>query len=76
MTKLGRRHRAETMVHDRDPFGSEIFWYGPIGHHASDEPNTDFTAIHEGYISITPLSLDMTAQRHTDTLTDWLEQQK
>lgn len=76
VTRLGRRHRAETMVHDRDPFGSDIFWYGPIGHQASDEPNTDFTAIHEGYVSITPLSLDMTAQRHTDTLTDWLEQQQ
>ena len=50
--------------------------YGPIGHHASDEPETDFAAIHDGYVSITPLSLDMTAQRHTDTLTEWLDQKK
>ncbi len=47
---------------------------GPIGHHTSDEPQTDFAAINEGYVSITPLSLDMTAQRHTDTLTEWLDQ--
>ena len=40
----------------------------------SDEPETDFAAIHDGYVSITPLSLDMTAQRHTDTLTEWLDQ--
>ena len=72
VTRLGRRHRAETMVHDRDPFGREIFWYGPIGHHADDAPDTDFTAVHEGYVSITPLSLDMTAKRHQDTLNDWL----
>ena len=76
VTKLGRRHRADTMVHDRDPFGNEIFWYGPIGHHTSDEPQTDFAAINGGDVSITPLSLDMTAQRHTDTLTEWLDQKK
>ena len=51
VTKLGRRHRADTMVHDRDPFGNEIFWYGPIGHHTSDEPQTDFAAINEGVAS-------------------------
>ncbi|OIN01629.1 5'/3'-nucleotidase SurE [Idiomarina sp. MD25a] len=72
VTRLGRRHRAETMVRDRDPFGREIFWYGPIGHHLDDAPDTDFAAIHEGYVSITPLSLDMTAKRHQDTLDQWL----
>ncbi|MEC7643513.1 5'/3'-nucleotidase SurE [Idiomarina sp.] len=72
VTRLGRRHRAETMVRDRDPFGREIFWYGPIGHHLDDAPDTDFAAIHDGYVSITPLSLDMTAKRHQDTLDQWL----
>ncbi|PYE35513.1 5'-nucleotidase /3'-nucleotidase /exopolyphosphatase [Idiomarina fontislapidosi] len=76
VTRLGRRHRAETMVRDRDPFGREIFWYGPIGHHLDDAPDTDFAAIHEGYVSITPLSLDMTAKRHQDTLDQWLAERE
>ncbi|RUO79449.1 5'/3'-nucleotidase SurE [Pseudidiomarina taiwanensis] len=72
VTRLGRRHRAETMVRDRDPFGREIFWYGPIGGQLDDAEGTDFHAVREGYVSITPLSLDMTAQSHQDTLQAWL----
>jgi len=72
VTRLGRRHRADTMVRERDPFGREIYWYGPIGKHQDDADDTDFAAVQQGYVSITPLSLDMTAKRHQDTLTEWL----
>lgn len=73
VTRLGRRHRAETMVRDHDPFGREIFWYGLIGKHQDDAADTDFHAVREGYVSITPLSLDMTAKSHQDTLQNWLQ---
>ncbi|RUO80610.1 5'/3'-nucleotidase SurE [Idiomarina tyrosinivorans] len=72
VTRLGQRHRAGAMVHDKDPFGRDIYWYGPLGPHADDEPGTDFAAIRDGYVSITPLSLDMTANRHQQTLAEWL----
>lgn len=72
VTRLGRRHRAETMVQSKDPFGRDIFWYGPIGGHQDDAEGTDFHAVREGYVSITPISLDMTARSHQDTLTNWL----
>ncbi|MDX1704911.1 5'/3'-nucleotidase SurE [Pseudidiomarina sp.] len=72
VTRLGRRHRAETMVQDKDPFGRDIYWYGPIGGHQDDAEGTDFHAVREGYVSITPLSLDMTAKTHQDTLSNWL----
>ncbi|CAB0149864.1 5'/3'-nucleotidase SurE [Pseudidiomarina piscicola] len=74
VTRLGRRHRAETMVESADPFGRKIYWYGPIGGHQDDGADTDFTAVREGYVSITPISLDMTARRHQDTLTNWLNE--
>ena len=72
VTRLGRRHRAETMVQARDPFGREIYWYGPIGGHQDDAEGTDFHAVQQGYVSITPISLDMTAQSHQQTLSKWL----
>lgn len=73
VTRLGRRHRADTMVRDYDPFGREIFWYGPIGSHQDDAEDTDFHAVREGYVSITPLSLDMTAKSHQERLQGWLD---
>lgn len=72
VTRLGRRHRAETMVHSKDPFGRDIYWYGPIGGQQDDAEGTDFHAVAHGYVSITPLSLDMTAQVHQETLSGWL----
>lgn len=75
ITRLGRRHRAEGMVRATDPRGRELFWYGPVGKHQDDGPDTDFAAIREGYVSITPLSVDMTAERaQQDNVRDWLIQ--
>ncbi|MDN7123600.1 5'/3'-nucleotidase SurE [Pseudidiomarina terrestris] len=74
VTRLGRRHRADTMVESADPFGRKIYWYGPIGGHQDDAEDTDFYAIREGYVSITPISLDMTARSHQDTLASWLNE--
>ncbi|WP_258240287.1 5'/3'-nucleotidase SurE [Pseudidiomarina homiensis] len=76
ITRLGRRHRAETMVESSDPFGRKIYWYGPIGGHQDDGEDTDFYAVREGYVSITPISLDMTARSHQDTLAAWLDETK
>lgn len=64
ITRLGRRHRAEGMVRGTDPRGRELFWYGPVGAHQDDGPDTDFAAIRDGYVSITPLTVDMTGPSH------------
>lgn len=75
ITRLGRRHRAEGMVRATDPRGRELFWYGPVGAHQDDGPDTDFAAIRDGYVSITPLSVDMTAAVNQQRqVQDWLEQ--
>ncbi len=72
VTRQGRRHRAESMVRDTDPFGREIFWYGPVGQEQDAGPGTDFHAIANGYVSVTPLSVDMTAYASMDDLTQWI----
>ncbi|MDM7861664.1 5'/3'-nucleotidase SurE [Alteromonas sp. ASW11-36] len=72
VTRQGRRHRAETMVKDQDPFGRDIYWYGPVGDEQDAGQGTDFYAIAQGYCSITPLSVDMTAYQSLDDMKEWL----
>lgn len=72
ITRQGRRHRAEGMVKDTDPFGREIYWYGPAGAEQDAGPGTDFHAIANNYCSVTPLSVDMTAHKSIAEIEEWL----
>ena len=72
VTRQGRRHRAEPMIEDTDPFGRTVFWYGPAGKEQDAGPGTDFHAIAEGYCSVTPLSVDMTAYQSLNNMKAWL----
>lgn len=73
ITRLGRRHKAETMTKSRDPWGRDIYWYGAIGPELDAGPGTDFHAITHGYASITPIHVDMSAYKSMDQLKQWLE---
>lgn len=73
VTRLGTRHGAEPVVKDKDPRGRPIYWIGLPGAEADAGPGTDFYAISEGYVSITPLHLDMTHYKMMDSLANWLE---
>ncbi|WP_214000492.1 5'/3'-nucleotidase SurE [Arsukibacterium sp.] len=72
VTRLGRRHKAETMSSDTDPWGRKIYWYGSLGPELDAGEGTDFYAIANGYASITPLHVDMSAYKSMDTLEQWL----
>lgn len=72
VTRQGRRHRAETMIKDQDPFGRDIYWYGPVGSEQDAGPGTDFHAIAQGYCSVTPISVDMTAYQSLDEMQQWI----
>ncbi|MEW9798461.1 5'/3'-nucleotidase SurE [Alteromonas sp. CYL-A6] len=72
VTRQGRRHRAEGMVRAEDAFGRTIYWYGPAGAEQDAGEGTDFHAIANGYCSVTPLSVDMTAYQSLDDMKDWL----
>lgn len=73
VTRLGRRHKAETMTNSTDPWGHTIYWYGSLGNALDAGEGTDFHAIANGYASITPLQVDMSAYKSMDTLRQWLE---
>lgn len=72
VTRLGRRHKAETMTATTDPWGRSIYWYGSLGPELDAGEGTDFYAIANGYASVTPLQIDMTAYRSLEPLRDWL----
>jgi 5'-nucleotidase len=71
-TRLGYRHRSEKMVAATDPRGRPVYWIGPAGSGQDAGPGTDFHAISEGYISVTPLQIDLTRHAVMDDLRDWL----
>ena len=60
------------MTKQTDPWGREIYWYGSLGVAQDAGDGTDFDAIENGYASVTPLTVDMTAWQSMDLLQDWL----
>lgn len=67
-TRLGRRHSAEPVVRALDPRGREIFWIGPPGATKDAGPGTDFHAVVQGQVSVTPLQIDLTHKAQLDAL--------
>ncbi len=71
-TRLGFRHRADRVVKAKDPRGRTIYWVGGAGPHQDAGPGTDFHAVANGYVSITPLHVDMTRHASLPGLESWL----
>ncbi len=72
VTRQGRRHQAENMTKAQDPHGRDIYWYGDVGPELDAGEGTDFYAVTNGYCSITPLSIDMTAHNSLNELSHWV----
>ncbi len=73
VTRLGARHKAEGMVRTQDPAGREIFWLGPPGNEQDASEGTDFHAVANGYVSVTPLTVDLTAYNQLSSMKQWIE---
>jgi 5'-nucleotidase len=65
LTRLGRRVYSQSVAPMKDPWGRQIYWIGGGEITWAGEANSDFRAIEEGYVSVTPLHLDLT---HYDVL--------
>ncbi len=68
VTRLGRRHASEPVVCQTSPRGETIYWIGPAGDAREAGEGTDFHAIANGAVSITPLQVDLT---HHAALGGW-----
>jgi len=73
VTRLGNRHASERVVVDTDPRGETIYWIGSAGAEADSGPGTDFHAVRNGFVSVTPLGLDMTHYPSMEEIEGWLQ---
>lgn len=73
VTRLGTRHIAEPTIKTVDPRGRKIYWIGQPGPEQDAGPGTDFYAVNQGYVSITPLHLDLTHYKVFDQLSGWVQ---
>ncbi len=71
LTRLGRRVFSDSLQPMKDPWGREIFWIGGGSVAWSGAEDSDFRAVKEGYISVTPLHLDLTARDRLDDSALW-----
>lgn len=67
-TRLGKRHPSEGVIRMLDPHGREMYWIGPAGGAKDGGEGTDFHATDNGYVSLTPLQIDLTQKAHLDAL--------
>ena len=74
VTRLGHRHQAECMQKMQDPWQRDIYWYGLLGQELDGGEGTDFHAVANGYASVTPLSVDMTAHQSIKNIECWLSE--
>ena len=72
-TRLGHRHRAESAYEAKDPRNRTIYWIGPAGPEQDAGPGTDFEAVNSGYVSVTPLQVDLTRYVAIEQVANWLD---
>jgi 5'-nucleotidase len=71
-TRLGNRHMSEGMIVQQDPRGDPMYWVGPPGAAQDAGEGTDFYAVSQHYVSITPLQIDLTRYDSLAELSNWL----
>ena len=73
VTRLGKRHKAEPVIKSKSPRGDTLYWVGPAGAAADAGEGTDFYAVDNHYVSLTPLKADLTSHHQLDALNNWLK---
>jgi 5'-nucleotidase len=72
-TRLGKRHPSQPVVRSSTPYGETVYWIGPAGAANDASRGTDFDAIARGFVSITPLRLDLTQHAQLADVATWVE---
>jgi 5'-nucleotidase len=72
VTRLGRRHKAEPAVKSISPRNETVYWVGAAGPAADAGEGTDFHAVENGWVSVTPLQIDLTHREQMSGVSDWM----
>lgn len=75
VTRLGRRHKAEPAVKSVSPRGETVYWIGAAGPAADAGEGTDFHAVEHGWVSVTPLQVDLTHAAQLAGVRGWLQRE-
>ena len=70
-TRLGNRHRSEPSIQDQK--NPSLYWIGDNGQEADNGEGTDFYAIANNFVSVTPLQIDLTKYSEVKQVSDWLK---
>lgn len=73
-TRLGKRHKAEPVVKAESPRGETVYWVGAAGGAQDAGAGTDFHAVAQGRVSITPLQIDLTHFDQLDSIKQWMQE--
>lgn len=71
LTRLGRRVFSDSLTPMKDPWGRDIFWIGGGSVAWSGSDDSDFRAVKDGFVSVTPLHLDLTAKDRLEDAERW-----
>ena len=72
ITRLGKRHKAEPVIKLQTPRGETAYWIGPAGGAQDAGPGTDFHAVENQRVSVTPLRMDLTHSAQLSRAREWL----
>ncbi|MBB5214060.1 5'/3'-nucleotidase SurE [Parapusillimonas granuli] len=71
VTRLGKRHPSEPVVKSSTPYGDTVYWIGPVGSVSDSAADTDFGAIEQNAVSVTPLRFDLTHYEQLPQFREW-----
>lgn len=74
VTRLGKRHKAEAVVRTVTPRNETVYWVGAAGEAQDAGEGTDFFAVANNQVSITPLQIDLTHNAQLPLIRSWLAQ--
>ena len=74
VTRLGKRHKAEPVIQLKTPRNETVYWVGAAGKPNDGGEGTDFYAVSQNMVSISPIQVDLTKHTQMDELKHWLQQ--
>lgn len=72
VTRLGKRHASQPVIPTLNPSDETVYWIGPAGEAQDASDGTDFYAVAHGFVSVTPLRMDLTHDQQLAPVGRWL----
>lgn len=76
VTRLGKRHPSEPVIKSATPYGEPVYWIGPVGKIRDSASDTDFGAVADLAVSLTPLRFDLTSYDSIGTMQRWVNHEQ